>query len=409
MKILILSCFFTPSTSANAKRAFYMARGLLDAGWEVDVIASNRLMPSVREELLIHPNLNIHRIEDPQYLVSQNAKGWLAKVAASALRGVLWPDAYLLWVLRIARRVNVSRYDRILICVMPISMMVLAIFKKVSSRWIFDYSESFSPNVPDYRKSPVVHLLKPFLARLQRRVLSRAGVTLFTSESTRQEYIKHGLVEEGKAKHIPLFYDDFVYKNIPPPKDLFVIGYAGTFGVSREDRSPEVFFEALSLFLKRVPQARKTTRFIFYGRWRDIHTPLIRQSKLEDVITINSAIPYERYVTFLSEAVVLLLVASRAKNLFIPSKMLDYFGAKRPVLAFVPSDSETRAILREARMDDYGSEEDDVEGGAQCLERLWSAWASGQRICEDARVEHWSYSFQMPRILNCFLDENKEG
>jgi glycosyltransferase involved in cell wall biosynthesis len=242
----------------------------------------------------------------------------------------------------------------------------------------------------------------PLLRPLQRYVLRKAGVVLFTAESTRKEYLECGLVDEQKAVHIPLFYDDSIYKNILTPKDRFIIGYTGQFGAHKGVRSPDVFFEALSLFLTRNPEARKATRFVFHGPWNPIHTPLIRHYTLEDVVEINDPVPYASYLELLEEAVVLLLVASSDQNLFVPGKMLDYFAAKRPILAFVPEDSETRFILKEAGMDDYAADEYDAEGGVRCLERLWKGWASGRILCGNSRAEQWSYSFQMPRILKLF-------
>lgn len=404
MKVLVLSYFFSPSTCANGKRPFYITKGFLDAGCDVDVFSSNRLVPAGQSEMISHPNLTINRIEDPYDILDHKLSGRVGQLVGSCFRGLLWPDSYGLWALRVIRRIDLSRYDRVLVCVMPISMLIFSLFKGISSRWIFDYSESYLPQMVVRRKSPLIHLLYPLLMKLQRWVLHRAGAVLFTSESTRRGYLEAGLVEKEKAVHIPLFYDGAAYKNAPAPPDQFVIGYMGKFGDHKGVRSPDVFFNALSLFLERVPLAREKIRFVFHGRWNAMHTPLIHQYELEDVVEINASVPPGRYMELLGESTVLLLVASPEQNLLIPSKMLDYFGARRPILAFVPIESETFSMLEEAGMAAFASEENDAETGARCLERMWVEWSSRQLSCEKSKVGRWAVDFQMPRILEIFQE-----
>ena len=120
---------------------------------------------------------------------------------------------------------------------------------------------------------------------------------------------------------------------------------------------------------------------------------------MQDIVSINLAVPYNRYVELLSDSAVLLLVASKADNLMVPSKMLDYFGAQRPILGFVPSDSETYRILEEAKMEHYVSAETDVEGGTRSLEKLWNAWREGRSACSFKYVEQLSASVQVPRVV----------
>ena len=408
MKVLIISYFFTPSSCANSKRPYYITKGLLDEGWDVDVIASYRLMPKERTESIQHSNLKIQRIEDPYDVLEQKMKNQFWKLFLAGLRGLLWPDTYTLWALKILRKINTKKYDRIFICIMPISMILFSLFKKVSSKWIFDYSESFSPSKPVQRKSPVPYILRPILTKLQRMVLSRAGSVLFTSEATRQEYLKQKLVGANKAIHIPLFYNKTDFKGSPPPKDQFVIGYMGKFGDYQKVRSPDVFFKALNIFLKRIPKARQSMKFVFHGRWNSIHTHLISQYKLEDVVEIHPSVPHKRYLELLEESSVLLLVASPEQNLMVPSKMLDYFGAKRPILAFIPFESETYSMMKNAKMEEFSSKENDAESGAQCLELLWNNWLAKTPNYKNSHTEQWSFSFQMPRILNVLTDKKSK-
>ncbi len=409
MKLLILSYYFAPSTSANAKRPFYIAKGFLDAGWEVDVVTSDILMPPNCPEVIGHPKLNIQRLTDPLMLIKGKLpSNRLGRVTFASLRGVLWPDTSVLWMLHVARSVDTSTYDRVLVYIMPTSLVALGWLKQADSRWIFDFQESVSPSQLGPRRSPVYRWLFPLFTRLQRAVLKKTAHVIFATKSYIHDYVQFALLEQEKAVHIPLFYDDAAFKEVVPPADRFIIECMGQFGCQKAGRrSPETFLNALSLFLSRNPQARSTTVFRFHGPWIEEHTGMVRRFGVQDVVQINSPVPYNRYIELLSEAAVLLLVTSRADNIYVPSKMMDYFGAKRPILGFVPPDSETFSILKEAGMAQYVSDETDIEGGVRSLEQLWQAWRDGRPACTFAGTEKWSASFQVPRVVQLLSGHSK--
>ena len=82
----------------------------------------------------------------------------------------------------------------------------------------------------------------------------------------------------------------------------------------------------------------------------------------------------KEYLKLLQTSAVLLLVTAPVHNLFIPGKLIDYLGACRPILAFVPRDSEATAILRFANVKTYCSSDVDVLEGVQALKKIWKAF-----------------------------------
>ena len=93
-------------------------------------------------------------------------------------------------------------------------------------------------------------------------------------------------------------------------------------------------------------------------------------------------------------------MAAKEDNLFVPAKMMDYFAAGRPILAFVPQESETCMILNEANMDEYVSDEQDVEQGSRNLEKLWGKWR--KRELPSSRspcVGKWAWSNKRVEII----------
>jgi len=156
---------------------------------------------------------------------------------------------------------------------------------------------------------------------------------------------------------------------------------------------------ALAQFLARRPEARNRTRFRFHGPWLEEHNRVLDELRLLDVASIQPPVPYRDYLEMLKESPVLLLVVSATHNLFMPSKIVDYFGAQRPILAFVPRDSEMRQVLETAGMSDFACDEFDAAAGAVALERLWNQFLSRGLACPGEKTRFWSSQVQIPRYL----------
>ncbi|MEY2409250.1 MAG: hypothetical protein QOF48_1920 [Verrucomicrobiota bacterium] len=404
MRLLVLTNSFPPSNLANAKRPGYLVRGFLDAGWEVDVVSSRLGMDLNARETFVHPALRIRRMDDPadrltRLFASDSA---VFRAVKTSLYGSLWPDECVLWSLRLMAVARKAReYDRVLGFVFPASVL-LADFPggRVDRRWVFDFQEPMSPQQRRHpRRSPVHRLLLPWLTKLERRVLQKAGRVVFTADTNLRTYVGEQLIEKSQAVHVPYFFDAAAFREpAPAVENRFQIVYPGVFDWAGA-RSPETFLRALALFLERKPEARSQTNFLFHGIWLSEHNRFLSELKLHDVVTLRPPVAYQEYLALLKQSPVLLLVVAAAHNLFMPSKIADYFGAHRPILAFAPRDSEMRRVLEQAGMAGNTNDESDVVAGAASLERLWERFRAGKLAAADARTEAWSSEIQVPRYL----------
>lgn len=404
MRVLVITFTFPPSTHANAKRPYYIVKGMLDAGWEVDVVSSQIGMKSGSEELFRDPKCRITRIDDPVWslgIARGQGTRWQKAVTLGA-NGLLWPESCRWWALRVFSKVrpDLARYDRILAFVFPPSVLLAAERDGfVDRRWIIDYQESISPHYAIHpRRSPLQIWRTPRLVRLERRCLELAGDVVFTAATNRRAYIESNLVEEPKTALIPHFYDSEVFAGKGEVMKEFVIGYFGYFDVLGW-RTPDIFLAALAGFLEKHPEARERTRFLFHGHWMPEHDPMLDDRGLRDIARINPAVPLDRYLELVKQCPVLLLLTSASLNLFMPSKVVEYLGANRPILAFVPDDSEVAGVLREAGMSDFACGERDVEAGILALERLWKLYLSGELAADGSKTAEWSSAVQIPRYL----------
>ncbi len=414
MRLLLLTHTFPPSTHSNAKRPYYVAKGFLKAGWQVDVVTSPLAMARDAEETVAHAGLRIFRLGDPieRLRLSFPRHPRFSQAVLLGVSGLLWPDRWVVWALkalRVARRL--AGYDRALVFLQPPSLLLASFSQKPGTPpWLYDFQEALTPHLRRQgRHSPLQRMMLAPLERLERRTLHQSSRIIFTAETNRRVYIQGGLVPEYSTVHIPYFYDaDEFRQSIKVCEDQFEIAYLGTFDW-RGDRSPETFLRSLAEFLKRRPEARAATRFVFHGTWQTVHDRHLDELQLRDVTSLGKPLGYQEYLQRLRRSSVLLLVVAAAHNLFMPSKIVDYFGARRPILSFVPRESEMRQVLESAGMVDYRCDPADVEGGVAALDRLWGRFRAGQLTVDAGKAAFWSSETQMPRYLEAVLSAGRRS
>ena len=403
MRLLVLTHSFPPSRYSNAKRPYYLVKGFLDAGWEVDVFTSKLGMPEGEPELPAVQGVHVFRRDAIIDRLMRKAKGYdlLSRLTLYGITGLVWPDGFAWWSTRTLRAIRKqSPYDRVLAFIVPASLLLSGLFRDMAGpRWTFDYQESVTPHYRrQLRRSPLHRALLPLLNKLERHTLHKAGRVVFTADTNRQTYIREGLVPRATTVHVPYFYDAEVFLEPATVSAGFEIAYFGTFDF-RGARSPETFLRALGRFLEKHPEARARTRFVFHGSWLSEHTRFVQDLRLKDVVSIYPAVPYQDYLQKVKGSPVLLLVVASVHNLFMPSKIVDYFGSRRPILAFVPPDSEMRRVLEQAGMADFACDEFNVEAGAAAIEKLWRRYLSNNLAASAEKTRFWSSEVQVPRYL----------
>jgi len=360
-------------------------------------------------EVLVDSRCQIHRITNPVIQIQDRLRPirFLYKLSVTLTNGLLWPDFYRGWAKRLFRRFkkNVGEYDRVVAFVFPPSVYLAEKYGLIDKKWIFDLQESVSPQfnqVP--RRSPLQRGLTPKLFEMEKAALHSSGGVVFTANTNRLKYIEEGLVPIGSNEHIPYFYDSEVFKaNSTVISDGFKIFYFGGFDW-QGNRTPEVFLKSLAAFFQLVPEARDETEFVFYGAWLKEHDYLIDDLNLRDVVYIHAAVSYEDYLNKIKSAPVLLLVVAADHNLFMPSKIVDYFGSKRPILAYVPEGSEVFKILLDAKMSESTVVPNDIDGGTQAIVALWKLYVEGCLRGEGGETNFWSSEVQLNKYIELVDD-----
>lgn len=408
MRIAIITHVFPPSAHPNAKRPFYYARALQNAGCEVCVFTSP--FAHANETIASEPLQNVIRLPD-RFSKLDVFKPYprLYRIAYAISSGTAWPDIFASWARKTMQTLQDDKpFDRIIAFVLPPSIPVTAMQSGLSNaNWIFDYQESVTPFYQQHpSRSPLKRFRRQQLARNEASALKSSGKVIFTSNTNRKAYVDNRLVEAVKTIHIPYFYQQEDFPENPAPLDQksFRIAYFGNFD-AHGHRNPKVLLKALAIFLKQHPEAIPSTKFVFYGTWRREHNLLINDFPFKQVIACHPPCPYSEYLALLQQQTALLLVVAPEHNLFMPSKVVDYFGAQRPILGFAPRDSEMWHCLESADMGEWLVAYNDADAGAAAIERLWQAHQANTLEVDTRKLQHWSSETQIPRILQAVTGE----
>jgi len=156
------------------------------------------------------------------------------------------------------------------------------------------------------------------------------------------------------------------------------------FGSLTKDRSLSTILNAVSVLLKKYPQARQHIRVDAYGAPLDVLTEdAIKQYDFEDVLIAHGRLEKdsltgksgrERVVEKMQDADVLILLHGNDEWCaeYIPSKFYEYLWTGRPIWGIVHNNPQLDQMLLDRGA--YLSHQGDIEGINMALERIWLDW-----------------------------------
>jgi glycosyltransferase involved in cell wall biosynthesis len=230
--------------------------------------------------------------------------------------------------------------------------------------WIAHFSDPWVDNP----LAPLRGLGARVNRRLEREVVQEADQLLVTSREALELFAaSYGDRARRKAKILPHAFEPTLY-----PKDTartrdgpFVVRYIGQFyGV----RTPEPLFRALARLQSRAPEAVAGLRVEIVGRVEHgmLETAAAR-SLPQGLVTVRPPVNYAESLRLIADADLLLVIdAPIAESPFLPSKLVDYVGAARPVVGFTPPGPSATLIRR---IGGWVANPDDAEATSAALMR----------------------------------------
>lgn len=227
------------------------------------------------------------------------------------------------------------------------------------------------PSPYDFNVGPISQRT---LERRLQGMLTQAGSLIFPSKRLQDYLLMRTQPVAMNKSHVAPHLTNSSGTVTPLPKhEQLVIRHAGFL---MRQRKIEPIYEALRVLFQQQPEVRDKLRVEFAGRYEGGQLPAVPDD-LQGVIHFDPLMSASSIWDWLQDAHVLLLVEAKMKEgIFFASKLADYLGADRPILALSPALGVAGDLL--ATGGGIVTEPDDVEGIRAAIVTLFDAWQAEQ-------------------------------
>jgi glycosyltransferase involved in cell wall biosynthesis len=182
--------------------------------------------------------------------------------------------------------------------------------------------------------------------KLEGQVAENADILAFTSQETIDLFFaKYRPQLKEKARLLPQSFDPRLFENAHSPRgDKILIRYIGNF---YGRRTPRPLISALTGICRRSPELLKDAAFELIGAGDADEVRRLSSELPAGLLNTRPSVSYQESLDLMMSADGLLVIDAPAEtSVFLPSKLIDYIGARRPVLGITPKGS-AESLIRE--------------------------------------------------------------
>ena len=384
MKSVFVSYFYPPF---NVPRAIQVARLAEHIALRpLTIICAGNVCGAGGSVSTRAEDVRIERLPASRLFQSVHSGSKLGRILRTAYRPIRGftqaPDVYRPWAMNAARHVlsqhRLGPDDLLVTFGQPMSdhLAGYAVKQSTGVRWIAHFSDPWVDN--PFRHDGVWAKRKN--ARWERRVIEAADRVIFTSAETQDLVMeKYPAAWKDKTRVLAHAYDPSLYpaRRVRQPGEPLIIRYLGRFYGTR---SPEVLYRPLEMLLRRRSDLRKAFRIELICEGE--RTGPRRDKQFSDILKFSAPVDYPTSLRLMVDADALLLIdAPAASSVFLPSKLIDYIGAGRPILAITPPGTSFNLVKRLGGEAVVPSEPDQVSA---VVERFVDGLRSGQPVRSNA-------------------------
>lgn len=359
MRILAVLYCYPPLLVPAAMCYLKLMAGLVENGAEVEIVSID---PQTFDspgpiplddtlEKVLPPGIVNHQIRSPESSFLIRA---IKHIDPNRRFSYMWLEPKKReWIGRALRRLlkqDLSRFDVLLTCSQPHAnhLLGLDLRRRTNLPWVAYFSDPWTDSPYQTYGAEAV---RQHNLRLEDQVLANADLVLHTCEEMKDLVAsRHASISEERTGVLPhAFIPEWYRTNIArraPGGPVHILQTGSFYG----PRTPLPLIDALW----RLGQRHKlegAIRIDSYGgmdaRWKK----LIHRRGLDDVFAAHGFVAYLESLSLMKAADVLLLIdaplVSTEESVFLPSKLIDYLGSGRPVLAVTPSHGATARVVRE--------------------------------------------------------------
>ena len=423
-RVLVITYYWPPSGGSGVQRWVKFAKYLPSEGWQpVIYTPSNPDLGSIDESLLsdIPSEAEIikRRIFEPygiyrkltgskgQIKVEANpgggGKGSFLKRLSMWVRGNLFmPDPRCLWIRPSVR--FLTKYlkehpvDVIVSTGPPQSMHLIArnVSLATGIPWVADFRDPWTKIF--YFK----HLMLGKRAErkhheLEQMVLDDATAVVAVSPLVQADF---AAMTKTPVCLVTNGYDESDYTETIVPEKGFNVVHTG---LLTAEGNPVDLWKVLGKKCREDADFAASFRLTLAGKTDETVLESIRQAGLGDYLTDLGYIDHNKAVMQQRKASVLILPIREEPETkaILPGKLFEYLAARRPVLGVGTGEGAMAEVLKETgagQIFDW----DDRAGISDYVERLWSAFGSGEVMTATADIEKYSRRMTTRKMVEIF-------
>jgi len=201
-------------------------------------------------------------------------------------------------------------------------------------------------------------------ARLEKSVFVAADLVTVTNGYAKAAVVsRHPDLPDDRVAVLSHAWDPDLYPTTRyVPRDQLIIRHLGSF---YGPRTPEPLVRALKQVYQRHADLTERVRLELIGHVDARAMALLRELPV-GLVSVLPSVPHRASLRLMSDTGLLLVVDAPARSsVFLPSKLIDYVGAERPIVAFSPP-GPTADLVR--NLGGWVADPDDVDACVAALE-----------------------------------------
>jgi glycosyltransferase involved in cell wall biosynthesis len=376
-KVLIIAYYFPPMGLSGVQRTLKFAKYMRKFNWEPTVLTCGNTGYFAHDKSLMKEvedaDIEVIRTEatDPNSLLASFGTikmpgESVRKAFSKANKALFIPDNKKFWskkALKTGQDILSQRdFDILFVTVPPFSSFLTAVtLKKQFDLPLFvDYRDLWVQNQFAYYPT-YYHKYKH--KQMENASLKSADRVIVPNRVIKEKILNdYPFLNHDEVIILQHGYDKADFENLAPieyEKKKMRLLYAGIF---YENITPYYFLQAFKQITIERPDVAENIELQFVGLLRDENRKLIKKLKLESYVRDFEYLDHKEAIRKMISADVLWMTVGKIPNAETIStgKLFEYFGTKKPVIAFVP-DGAAKLNAQE-----YGAafieEPDNIEG-----------------------------------------------
>jgi len=372
-KVLIITYYWIPSGGSGVQRWVKFVKYLREFGWEPIIYTpENPEFPSLDYSFKSDIPSDITVLKTPIWepynvyrkltnkenepikagFISENKKhGWKDKLSVWIRGNFLIPDPRRFWIRPSVRYLstylNQNPVDAIITTGPPHSMHFIGLGLKKNFPnlpWIADFRDPWT-NIFFYKDLKIGWLADKIHHQLERKIIKTTDCLLVVSKGMKEEF---EVLQPKRLEIISNGYDDADLQSGENVLDeKFSISHIG---LLTPKQNPMVLWKVLSEICNENFEFNSDLEIKLVGNVDFSVLESINQFGLQKQLTKIAYLPHNEAIAEqqTSQILLLLLMNEPGNKCILTGKLFEYLAAKRPVLAFGPTDGDAAAVLRDA-------------------------------------------------------------